>query len=297
MTQNHFQNPAQAPFPADSRDDQLGFALFLAIAIHALLIFGFGFAIILSPPPAPTLEVTLSQHQSKQAPEQADYLAQHNQQGSGDRSEKSQVTTDRVAPLPAPSVQDTVAQIVFQQQQRQAEATALLTTTANNRRQAPSAERAEQDNGQQQENINQAVLLEQASLQAKLDQQRQEYSRIPRINRLTAASTRSSKEAAYMHYWVQHIEQTGNNHYPEEARRRNLYGDLRLVVTLLPNGDVEGIEILQSSGHAILDQAAIRIVRQAAPFQPFPEELKDWDKFEIIRTWQFISGDQLKTGT
>ncbi|MDM3872050.1 energy transducer TonB [Porticoccus sp. W117] len=292
---NSFHNVEQAQIPVDSGGDQLGFALFLAIAVHALIIFGIGFTIALSSPPAPTLEVTLAQHNTEQQPEEADYLAQHNQQGSGDQSDKAQITTDRQSPLPAPAVQETEPVAATPQQRRHAEATALLTTTAASDRSTPSAERAEQDTGEQAENFDQATRQELASLQARLDQQRQEYSRMPRINRLTAASTRSANEAAYMHYWVQRIEQTGNRFYPEEARRRGIFGNLRLAVTLLPDGDVESIEILQSSGQAILDQAAIRIVRQAGPFDPFPSELKEWDKFEIIRTWQFIAGNQLKT--
>ena len=292
---NSFHNVEQAQIPVDSGGDQLGFALFLAIAVHALIIFGIGFTIALSQPPAPALEVTLAQYNTEQEPDKADYLAQHNQQGSGDQAEKAQITTDRQSPLPAPAVQEIEPIATTPQQRRNAEATALLTTTSASERSTPNAERAEQDSGEQQENHDQATLQELASLQARLDQQRQEYSRMPRINRLTAASTRSAEEAAYMHYWVQRIEQTGNSHYPEEARRRGIFGNLRLAVTLLPDGDVESIEIIQSSGKAILDQAAIRIVRQAGPFEPFPGELKEWDKFEIIRTWEFIAGNQLKT--
>lgn len=294
MAEHNFQTPTQAQ-QVNSNGDRFGFALFLAIAVHALIIFGIGFSIALSGKP-PTLEVTLSLHNSQLEPDEADFLAQHNQQGSGDQAEKSQVTTDHLAELPAPATHEANPVNPAPQQRRQAEATALLTTVSDSDRQAPIAERAEQDNGEQLENIEHVATQQLASLQAKLDRQRQEYSRMPRINRLTAASTRSSQEAAYMHYWVERVEQTGNTHYPEEARRKNIYGHLRLAVTMLPDGSVEGIEVLQSSGKAILDQAAIRIVRQSAPFDPFPKELRDWDKFEIIRTWQFIPGDQLKTG-
>ena len=294
MGEHSFQTPVQAQ-QVNSSSDQVGFALFLAIAVHALIIFGIGFSVAISNSP-PTLEVALSLHQSQQAPEQADFLAQHNQQGSGDQAEKSQVTTDRIAELPAPTTHEATPISTAAQQRRHSEATALVTTTSRSDRQAPKAERAEQDAGQQPENIDNTLSRELASLQAKLDQQRREYSRMPRINRLTAASTRSSQEAAYMHYWVERIEQTGNSHYPEQARRNNIYGHLRLAVTLLPDGSVEGIEVLQSSGKTVLDQAAIRIVRQSAPFDPFPKELGDWDKFEIIRTWQFIPGNQLRTG-
>jgi len=67
-----------------------------------------------------------------------------------------------------------------------------------------------------------------------------------------------------------------------------LQGKLRLLVALRPDGSVENIEILRSSGHRELDEGAIRIVQLAAPFQSFPVEMrKEVDRLEIIRTWKF----------
>ena len=83
----------------------------------------------------------------------------------------------------------------------------------------------------------------------------------------------------------------GNLNYPGEARRRNLYGELRLLVSITPDGALQEVSVLESSGHKILDDAALRIVRLAAPFAPFPEEMrKSTDVLEIIRTWQFRKG-------
>ena len=67
-----------------------------------------------------------------------------------------------------------------------------------------------------------------------------------------------------------------------------LRGDLRLLVVIRSDGTLEDIKVLSSSGYAVLDEAAIKIVRMAAPYSPFPAELKaTTDKLEIIRTWQF----------
>ena len=80
----------------------------------------------------------------------------------------------------------------------------------------------------------------------------------------------------------------GNKYYPEASLRYGIYGSLRLLVTIRADGSLEGIRILSSSGYAVLDEAAIKIVRLTAPFAPFPAELKaTTDKLEIIRTWQF----------
>lgn len=95
-------------------------------------------------------------------------------------------------------------------------------------------------------------------------------------------------DAIYLDNWRRRIESVGNMNYPEEARRNNINGSLRLLVAISPDGSVVDIEILQSSGHSVLDNAAIRIVQMAAPFQPFTNEMRrTTDRLEIIRTWKF----------
>ena len=89
----------------------------------------------------------------------------------------------------------------------------------------------------------------------------------------------------------------GNLNYPEEARRRNISGSLRLDVAINADGSVNDISVIRSSGHKLLDDAAIRIVRLAAPFGQMPLEMrKETDILHIIRTWQFLDKDGLVTG-
>jgi len=110
----------------------------------------------------------------------------------------------------------------------------------------------------------------------------------PRVRRLDAVSARAAVDAAYLAEWRQRVESVGNQYYPEASLRYGIYGSLRLLVTVRSDGRLENIEILESSGHAVLDEAAIRILRMAAPFPPFPPELRaTTDKLEIVRTWQF----------
>jgi len=109
-------------------------------------------------------------------------------------------------------------------------------------------------------------------------------------------SAKAAIDAQYLDDWRRRVERIGNVHYPEEAKRNQLYGQLRLAVSILPNGQVDDIEVLQSSGVRVLDDAAMRIVRLAEPFQAFPVELKkEVDKLEIIRTWRFVPGNQLQS--
>ena len=85
-----------------------------------------------------------------------------------------------------------------------------------------------------------------------------------------------------------------NLNYPDQAKRDQLYGNLVLHVAVKADGSVERIRVLHSSGHKILDDAAIRIVRMSAPFSPFPAEIrKETDILDITRTWQFLRSGRL----
>ena len=97
-----------------------------------------------------------------------------------------------------------------------------------------------------------------------------------------------------MEAWRSKVERIGNLNYPDDARKRKLSGSLILEVALNPDGTVNQITIRQPSRYKILDDAAIRIVRLAAPFSPFPEGIReDVDILHITRTWQFLSSQRL----
>ena len=104
------------------------------------------------------------------------------------------------------------------------------------------------------------------------------------------ARTRAYKYAVYMEAWRSKVEQVGDLNYPVGTHGRKLGGDLRLDVALNADGSVHSIDLLRSSGNAKLDQSAIEIVRLAAPFAPFPDNIREeTDILHIVRTWQFHS--------
>ena len=138
--------------------------------------------------------------------------------------------------------------------------------------------------------------LEIASLEAHLDKQRQIYAKRPRIKRLTSLSTKSSADAYYLNSWRRKIEKIGNLNYPRQASSQSLFGSLRLMVAIRPDGGLKEVKLLETSGHRVLDDAAIHIVRLAAPFAPFPDELRQsTDVLEIVRTWQFRKNRSLRS--
>lgn len=282
---------------ADERE-RFNFTIFLSVAVHGILIFGISFGAMQSTSEVPTLEITLAAHHSEIAPTRADFLAQANQLGSGSLAEDAPAvapTSRFKADLESTTRQAAQPIAPEQTATRREGSTELVTTSANARKQSNDALTVT-DEGDAQVSTPDSSRLAIASLMGQLDSQVQEYARRPRRVVLTAAATERSEDALYLDGWRRRIEAIGNLNYPDAARRQKLYGSLRLMVSILPNGSIQKTEILQSSGHAILDQAALDIVMLASPYEPFPPELsKQADIVEIIRTWRFHEGDALRS--
>jgi periplasmic protein TonB len=133
-----------------------------------------------------------------------------------------------------------------------------------------------------------------ASLSAEVRRKIESKAQRPR-RKFISASTKEYNYAAYMEAWRSKVERVGNLNYPEEALKQGLSGSLVLDVALNRDGTINEITIRRSSGEKILDDAAVRIVKLAAPFSPFPQHIKDeTDILHIMRTWQFINNKGFK---
>jgi protein TonB len=134
--------------------------------------------------------------------------------------------------------------------------------------------------------------LAMASLSAEIGQRLNAHANRPRTKRISAR-TREHKYAAYMESWRVKVERVGNLNYPDEARRRRLSGNLMLDVAITSDGNVQSITVRRSSGHKVLDDAAIRIVELAAPYSRFPKSIREEiDVLHIQRTWRFLSSNR-----
>jgi protein TonB len=287
--------------PGVTANDRLSFTLFLAVALHAAVILGVTFTYLKKSSSTHTMEITLAQHRSKNQPDKADFLAQFSQSGSGTLAEKALLTSptkaefhDTVIRETMPIQQTAVSSTTVQKQKP------VVTTIASSTSKALVENKSDSDKPSVNPLKGKKSLLQRsleiASLEARLDRQRQTYAKRPRIKRLTSLSTTSSSDAYYLNSWRRKIEKFGNINYPAEARRKKLYGSLRLMVAVLPDGSLKEVKLLESSGHQVLDNSAISIVKLASPFAPFPDELrKSTDLLEIIRTWQFRENSSLRS--
>jgi periplasmic protein TonB len=281
------------PTPITARD-RLGLTLFLAVVVHAMVALGITFDTERAPPYVPpTLDVTLVQNRSAAPPEDPDYLAQAASDGGGNVSERVRPTTPAPPPeplpvpepLPAPPAAAVIAPAAPERE-------VLAAPQAEQKAAAPEPPSAAPAPAEPRPTAAELVAAshEIARLTAEIDQSLQAYAQRPR-EKFINARTREHTYAAYMAAWVAKVERVGNVNFPDEARRRGIFGDLTLEVVLAADGSVREITLLGSSGHKVLDDAAVRIVELAAPFAPFPDDIaKEADLLRITRTWQFRDG-------
>lgn len=328
-------------------NDRLIFTLLFSVIIHVAVILGVSFDVFSSPTNAPVnnLDITLVKQQTVKPPEDADFLAQADNEGGG---ELDTPTAEPTPDLPVPLAEDTPTSPppVEMTEVEPLETVPLITPPAEEAEPEPvteplpepeptpepepepetrpepepeiADEKITRDNAERQvesaeaetETLESADELaepatprpsaqqmmaqarsEISSLQDQLARSSKALSDRPKKRRISA-STKEFAAAAYMRAWEMKVERIGNMNYPQEAREKGINGSLMLSVDIRPDGSVpaDGIVVSRSSGHKVLDDAAIKIVRLGAPYAEIPEDvLKDNDMLTIIRTWKFES--------
>jgi protein TonB len=295
--------PADAAAPADGRRalapprigprERLVATLALSLVAFGVFILGVGFRRDDAAPVVPTLDVILTQTSTPDAPDQADFLAQANNRGGGDRDKAQRPREAQLAAVPKPEPGAAPEPLVAQAPPPAPAPRERLVSTSG-----ASATITAQPEDQPQPDPTRtlptgrdlmAQSAEMARLSAELAIRTELYAKRPKKKMITA-STREYEYAAYMRAWVDKVERVGNLNYPEAARRQGLAGELVLTVSIARDGTVRGVLINSGSGRKILDDAAVRVVRLASPFAPLPKTAEDIDVLEITRTWSFRNG-------
>lgn len=284
--------------PRISEADRLGVAAFASLLIHMLVILGVTFTVpkLRELQALPTLEITLVQSQSEHAPDKPEFLAQANQDGGGD-SNRPDIARN---PLPLREVSDADKNVPSMRPNPQ-----RSVPTKRDTRELLTQQKAEKsipnppvEPAHKEARIDPAKLglpapsdlSERARLNAEISRVWQEYQKRPKRKFLNAR-TQEYKYAAYMDAWRAKVERIGNLNYPEEAKRRGLSGNVLLDVALNQDGSVGEVSVVRSSGYKLIDDAAVRIVHLAAPFAPFPPDIRgETDVLHITRTWKFNDG-------
>lgn len=282
--------------PQLSRRDKAGFTLFGSALIHVVLILGIGFTVTIGTTDRrelPSIETTLASAETSEDVSEADTFAAVSQAGGG----LAEDTEPLRSPLPLindPRTQaEQIARAAEPAAERGVEQTFVYVELPDSIRLALEAEPTPEipaENAPEQEG---AEAMVRSPLAAQFDPLLATGERVPR-QKFISSRTREHKYASYMEAWRSQVEQVGNTNYPDEARSRRLSGNLVLNVAIRADGSIVDVEVIRSSGQKVLDDAATRIVRMAAPFKPFPEEIsREADVIHITRTWQFLHNSTL----
>ena len=109
------------------------------------------------------------------------------------------------------------------------------------------------------------------------------------VRRLESNSTLESYETIYLNAWQRQVETTG---YFQISQKDILQGNFKVQIRSIIDsmGNLIGADILKSSGNSSMDDLALKILQQAAPFEPFPVDMAaNYQQLEIIRDWNFTN--------
>jgi protein TonB len=279
--------------------DRMMTTCFLAAVFHGIVILGVTFSSAnrdAAGPDGPALEVVLVNEQAPRAAANphARYVAQRSQAGGGNtRDGRTQIPRSSAAPVDQMGMPDG-AGMAAQQADGDSGDPALLATSA------PSVKILY---------FAPPLAAEVASKMPELLENRPDFGMTPSDEAIdlrlrgeaknqlwVAADTRESDVAVYLDGWRRKIERVGTMNFPDVARRRKMSGTPVIEVTIGADGKLLQTVIRRSSGHAEIDEAAIRILKLAAPYDPFPAAMgTTHDQIRIAYEWQFLGGESQGT--
>ena len=232
-------------------------------------------------------EIAVTLRPSQDKVQDADFLAQADQQGSGTFREAHRMSSNMPAPMVEQSAGEQQQETVEQLQQKRElsfEEKVLMTTLSWKK----EAEQNQRKKAMQELNSQfQAKAAMVASLEAQYLQHQQNFSRQQNIKTVDGIQAKQDISAAYLEKFRQKVEFYGNRYYPDAAKAQRLAGEVRLMVIVNRKGGIRAIRLIDGSGHSLLDEAAKTSVRKAAPFGYFDPGMKDISELRIVRTWRF----------
>ena len=268
---------------------RISFSALISILLHALFLFGIAFVLPKSlemKKTSPPLEIILVNSKSRKTTK-ADLLAQASLSGGGNTAENRRTRS----PLPPREIKSNDDQVETDQERLKSleeESRHLLAKVRSSDDPVVQTDRKIADSRDLVQKS-----LEIARLEAQIDNDMEAYQKIPKETEVSP-STREYRFARYVEDWRIKVERIGSLNFPEEAKKQQIFGSLLLDVCIRSNGELDRIEIVRPSGYKILDDAAIRIAKLAAPYAPLPRDIrKDTDILCIYRTWMFTRSNEM----
>jgi protein TonB len=270
--------------------------------VHAVLLIGVRIVApdaFHSKPLDPGLEVILVNAQHDRAPLKAEALAQVNLDGGGNAD-----AGHAKSPLPdmQHSEEGDALKIAkrhideLEAAQKQLFSQAQKTPFAVNQTVDKDTPQPAQPDGTDKIDSNKQITRQAAEIAKEIE----DYNKRPRKTQLTP-STKRDGYALYYAALRTRVEKFGTLNFPQKDGQK-LYGELLVYIPIFQDGTLYmadgGPRVEHSSGNKSLDKAALKIVRQAAPFGQFPKNMRSADKddvWEVITRFKFSREEGMET--
>jgi protein TonB len=288
----------------DSQKDLLSVTAFLSALLHAVVILGITFKLpdIASRPSTDnTLDVVLLNSSNNEVFDGAELVSSSNNSGGGEFDQESESRQDwkPVTPSPINSTQ----KVANQQSQTTLNPDKFITAKEGEirlQRLAPEKVRlknTEATTGPDRFSIN-ARKLERERLLAKITQNQLDYGKRPKKTFLSP-TTKEHGAAKYLDKWKKRLVEVGNANYPIQIKANKLSGTLIVSIEINRNGTINKINITNPSPHKVLNDSALRIIRDASPFAAFPDEefFRKTDILVITRSIHFLKNNRIASSS
>jgi periplasmic protein TonB len=279
-------------------DERLGSTLFLAALVHGVVILGVTFTAATAGDDAeiPSLNVTLvlDTEREELAADTAELLANRDQRGAGEAARGLRPTSTLSADQPATQVGDPLGADATDGTPRDETPSAEQLVSRSSGGEPVSALpqptdepalRRERAAAMIQQAVPQTTAMELA-MRAELPDGNDDARTL-----IATPSTRQSGLAEYLDDWRRRVERIGTANYPTALLGNIDAGRPTLEVVIAADGRLDDIVVRRSSGDKALDQAALKILRLAAPFAPLPANIReDYDVLRFAYEWDFAAG-------
>jgi periplasmic protein TonB len=276
-------------------NDRMLTTCFLAALVHGIIILGVTFSSshgAAEQGDGPALEVVLVNDQTPGTEKNpnAQYLAQRNQLGSGNTLKRERALVPRSSLMTAdrPGIPDGEGAAALESGTDLGDDEVIATRAATTKILYFAAANADEKPSklplllEKRPDLGMAPNDDGVQLRMRGEARQQLW---------IAADTRQSDVAVYLDSWRRKIERVGTMNFPNVARNRKLSGTPVIEVTIGVDGKLLESVVRRSSGRAEIDEAAMRILKLAAPYDPFPADLAaKHDQIRIAYEWQFLNG-------
>lgn len=274
-------------------------ALAASVAAHAVLLairFVAPEAVRFAPAD-PGLEVILVNAKHANAPTKAEALAQANLEGGGtaDAGRSKSPLPDLRKNENGDSIKALQKRIVELEQLQQ---NVLTQAKQAAFRAAPVTDKDKPDptrTGQDELDTTRQI----ARMTAEITQTIEDQNKRPKRTHISP-STRQVGYALYYKAMQKQVEEVGTLNFPQQNGKK-LYGELVISIPVFQDGTLYqkegGPRIERSSGNPALDKAALEIVRRAAPFGAFPQNMRSAGKDDlwiVITRFTFTREEKVK---